>query len=402
MKKNLFIISLLFISLGTEAQDAKEILRKMLVKCHSVQNGYYEMTCRNKFMSGNDTSSNSYKCHFKKLENDSLYSAAFHYQQFSDGKYIGDVMYTGDEFVTFSSKDSSATLMSNIMWVSKIKAYKHNYKFYELLTNNKSFLIYHDSDFIDGKNKVRYVGEENINGAYCYRIRLNEFPNNDSAEAMKTLRIEYEYWIEKDNFLPIQYSIAFDMVMNNDTMYQYEKIVLDKYEINNLSDDSLLKLSSIPSYYKLKDFVPYESPKLLPKDTIAPRWELPSLTDEKVNLEDFKGQLVLIDFFYKSCYPCMQALPGLQALHLKYKDKGLKIIGIDPYDKKEDGLAAFLAKRGVTYTILLEGKDAAKNYRVSGYPTMYLIDRKGNIIFTQVGYGKGVDEVLEEVIKKNL
>ena len=185
-------------------------------------------------------------------------------------------------------------------------------------------------------------------------------------------------------------------------MYQYEKIILNKYEVNTLTDESPLKISSIPSWYKLKDFVPYKSPKLLPNDTIAPNWVLPSLTDEKINLEDLKGQLVLIDFFYRSCYPCMQALPGLQALHEKYKDKGVKIIGIDPYDKKEDDIAAFLAKRGVTYTVLLEGKQAAKDYRISGYPTMYLIDRNGKVIFTNVGYGKGTEDILEEAIKKNL
>jgi thioredoxin-related protein len=87
---------------------------------------------------------------------------------------------------------------------------------------------------------------------------------------------------------------------------------------------------------------------------------------------------------------------------MKYKDQGLIIVGIDPYDKKEDDIAAFLAKRGVSYTVLLEGKDVAKEYRVSGYPTIFLIDKTGKIIFTQVGYGKGTEETLEEVIRENL
>ena len=82
--------------------------------------------------------------------------------------------------------------------------------------------------------------------------------------------------------------------------------------------------------------------------------------------------------------------------------KNIRIIGIDPYDKKEDDIAAFLAKRGVTYTVLLGGKDAAKDYHVSGYPTMYLIDKTGKIIFTQVGYGKDVEDTLDEIIKNNL
>ena len=69
-----------------------------------------------------------------------------------------------------------------------------------------------------------------------------------------------------------------------------------------------------------------------------------------------KGKLVLIDFFTKSCYPCMLALLGLQALHKKYKSKGLNVIGINIYDKKEDGIIPFLSKRGITYPVLLGGK----------------------------------------------
>jgi thiol-disulfide isomerase/thioredoxin len=219
---------------------------------------------------------------------------------------------------------------------------------------------------------------------------------------MNPIGVEYHYWINKEDYIPVQYSTAIDLVMNHDTMHQFESDILNHYVIDHLPNDEYLTLNSIPSGYKIKDYVPYNRPELLKKDTLAPEWELPSLTDEMVSLDDLRGKLVLIDFFYKSCYPCMQALPALQALHMKYKDQGLIIVGIDPYDKKEDDIAAFLAKRGVSYTVLLEGKDVAKEYRVSGYPTIFLIDKTGKIIFTQVGYGKGTEETLEEVIRENL
>ena len=219
---------------------------------------------------------------------------------------------------------------------------------------------------------------------------------------MQTLNGEYNYWIAMSDFNPVQYSIAYKIVMHKDTMYQYDKIVLDKYEINNLKDEMPLQLVSIPAFYKKKDYVPYVEPLLLPKDTVAPNWDLMSIKDEKVSLKALKGQLVLIDFFYRSCYPCMQALPALQALSEKYKGKGLKVIGIDPYDTKEDGIADFLLKRGISYTVLLGGNPTAATYRVSGYPTMYIIDKKGKIISSIMGYGKGVENELEEIIKKNL
>ena len=402
MNRHLLLLGLITISLSSFGQDAKDILKKSYDKCQSVQNGYYEMTRCMKFMSEKDTTKNSFKCTFKKLKGDTLYSSAFHYKLFWKDEYSGDVLYTGNDFVRTNAKDSTATIMSKTLWAKEIKSYSHNYIFYSPLTNKKSTPLPHDSDFIDNSHIFKFIGEENLNKVSCYHIQVNEIPENDSTEAMKTLRVEYHYWITKENFIPVQYSTAYDMVMNNDTMYQYEKDVLNKYEINSLIDENSLTLNSIPSYYTTKDFVPYKSPALLPKDTIAPTWELLSLTDEKINLKNLRGQLVLIDFFYKSCYPCMQALPALQSLNEKYKDKGLKVIGIDPYDKKEDDIATFLSKRGVTYTVLLGGKDAAKDYHVSGYPTMYLIDKNGKIIFTQVGYGKDVEKTLDDIIAKNL
>lgn len=402
MKNRISLLALLFCGLASFGQDAKVILQNSYEKCQSVQNGYYEMTKYMKFMSGNDTSKTSFHCHFQKLKDDSLYASAFHYKAFWKDKYTGDVLYTGEDFVRTSAKDSTATIMAKSMWAKEIKSYRHNYTFYSPLTNKKSAPLQHDSAFIDSKHTFKFIGEEKLNGAFCYHIQVNELPEHDSTEMMQTLREEYHYWINKEDLIPIQYSIAFDLVMSTDTMYQYERIVLNKYEINNLKDENILTLDAIPSYYKTIDYAPYKSPDPLSEGMIAPNWELTSLSDETISLDSLKGQLVLIDFFYKSCYPCMQALPGLQALNEKYKNQGLRVIGIDPYDKKEDDIVAFLAKRGVTYTVLLGGKDAAKVYHVSGYPTMYLIDKAGKIAFVQVGYGKEVDDILEEVIKKHL
>ena len=405
--KNLFftivlLTSLLFTSC-TDSLDTVEIMKKSSEKSQSIKNGYYEMERFMKHMSSKDTSLQIFNCYFNKLENDSIYSSAFHYEVFSNDEYKRDVLYTGNDFVNYSKNDSAGRIMSKTIWAKEIKSISHNYKFYSPITNRESYPLPKDSTFLDQKNTFEYLGEETINNNPCYHIRKNIIPDNDSTEMIKFLREEINYWINKQDYIPVQYSIAIDLVMNNDTMYQFEKNVLKKYDLNSLKNKSQLELSSIPSYIKLKDFKPYKSPELLQKDTIAPNWSLISLKDKTVSLSDYKGELVLIDFFYKSCYPCMLALPALQNLHEKYNDKGLKLIGIDPYDTKEkDDIDNFLAKRGVTYTVLLGGKDIAKEYHVSSYPTIYLIDKKGKILFSHVGYGDGTEEKLEEVIKQNL
>jgi len=353
-------------------------------------------------MSGPDTNISKFNCHFKKIKDDSLFSSAFHYKYFYKD-YTHEIMYTGEDLAIIIPKDSTATITSKKLWADYIESIKHNYTFYSPLTNKASYPMPNEEDYNDSNTSFHYLGDSIFNNINCYYIKMKILKERDTnSKDMQTLSITKEFLINKNDYLPLEFSTEIYVTMANDTMQQYENFVLDKYEINNLEDETSLTLNSIPKYYKLKDHKPYVRIDILQTDTIAPTWKLPSLTADSVSLESLKGKLVLIDFFYKSCYPCMQAIPMLQALNEKYKDKGLEVIGIDPFDTKEKGLAEFLAKRGVTYTVLLEAKEIAKKYRVSAYPTLFLIDRNGKIIYNQEGYGEGVDEELEGVIKKNL
>jgi len=397
------LLGILFI-ISCSEPNAEDILKKSYEKCQSIENGYYEMTSYMKYMSNNDTTSSSYTCYFKKLADDSIYSAAFHYQHYYEGEYAKDVLYTGDDFVNYSRKDSTGEIMSKSLWANDIKSYSHNYKFYSPLTTIKSNPLPNDSAFIDNKHVFEYIGEDLINNISCYHVKMNTSPDNDSTDLMQILRIENNFWISKKDYIPIQYSVEYDILMNGDTMYQFSKDVLTKYELNNLNEEEEnLNLSSIPSYISLKDYKPQKSPELLSTDTFAPDWTLVSLNDETLKLSDLKGSLVLIDFFYKSCYPCMLALPALQDLHEQYYDKGLRVIGINPYDTKEkNDIDVFLKNRGITYTVLLDGKDVANEYHVSSYPTIYIIDKEGKILHTQVGYGAGLEKEFEKIITQNL
>ncbi len=384
-------------------QNARQILKASFDKCQSVQSGYYEMTHSQKYMSGNDTVTTAFHCYFKKLADDTLYSSAFHYQSFYADGQIGDAMYTGEEFVNYASKDSTGRVMSKALWAEEINAYSHNYEFYEPLFNRKSKPLPDQDDLDDEDNTFRYVGKEKIRGTHVDHIVMDATPENDPEDMMQMIKAQFHFWIDQKNYLPIRHTITYELVMAGDTMVQYENIELLKYDPDHKDVEHQISMASIPAYIQLKDYVPYKSPEPLPVDTIAPEWNLISLTDDSVSLSSLKGSVVVIDFFYKACYPCMQALPALQDLHERYASQGLKMIGIDPYDTKEkDHIDEFLAKRGVTYTVLLGGKDVAKEYHVSGYPTMYIIGKDGKILFNQIGYGEGTEEKLEEVIKANL
>lgn len=383
-------------SFDTKAQNVKEILQSSYLKCKSIENGYYEMTRYFKFMDSKDTSKSKSTCYFKKLENGDLLLPAFRYD--NGELYI----YTGNELIETQPWDSTAIILTKNLWSKKIERESRRFNFFEPITNKKYPLIQHDSDFIDSKYSFELMGEEIVENVNCYKLNVSANYENVNSENMKTIRIDYNYWVNKSDFMPIQYSIIYTNVFHNDTSYQYERNILNKYETNSLKDDNKFALNSIPTFYKLKDYIPTSAPKLLSIDTIAPNWELLSLKNKKINLKDLRGHLVMIDFFTKSCYPCMLALPGLQSLHEKYKSKGVKVIGVNIYDKKEDGIIQFLAKHNITYTVLLGGKKVGEDYNVSGIPTVYLVGKNGRIIFAVDGYEKGQEETLEKIIKLHL
>jgi thiol-disulfide isomerase/thioredoxin len=290
--------------------------------------------------------------------------------------------------------------MSNKLWAVNILRY--NTTLYTPFTDSVSAPIPHGGELIDKSCISRFNGEEIINNIPCYHVQVNKIPVARKEEKIKIIQSEYHYWISKADFVPVQYSTATGLVVDKDTTYNYEKLVLNKYEINNLQDEKFLTLQSIPVNYTTKDYVPGKKINLLAKDSLAPDWELLSVKNKKINLTALRGKLVLIDFFYKGCFPCILTFPALQSLHQKYRAKGLMVIGINPVDRKEDDIPSFLLKHGVTYPVLFSGQEIENDYHISGYPTLYLIDKNGRVIFSHCGYSKDLEKTLEKLIRKNL
>jgi thiol-disulfide isomerase/thioredoxin len=398
------LITLLFSFAISNAENGKEILEMSYATCRKIQSGHYEMTKQMKFLTGKDTVIESFNCYFRKLENDSLYPKAFHNIRIHKGKYIGETLFTGQDIVSAFLEDSTAVIASSGNYLSEnIQNFDHHGFFYEPFINKTVYPFIDDSGHFEKGCTIIFLGEEKISTVSCYYVKVSR--NTDmpeKQEGIKPLKNEYYYWIDKEKMIPLEYVYFCVIEMNNTTMDQYEKYTLDKYEINGPVNDSIFKLNSIPSFYKIKTFEPYKAPQLLPKGSFAPQWSLSSLKGETVNLSDFRGKVVLVDFFYESCYPCMLALPKLMSLYEKYKSKGLVVVGIDPIDKKENDLKSFLEKRSVSYTVLLGGKDLPKDYHISGYPTIYILDKDGKILFDLAGYSAGVEDVLEDVILKAL
>lgn len=124
----------------------------------------------------------------------------------------------------------------------------------------------------------------------------------------------------------------------------------------------------------------------LPKLGPAPAWKLQDIAGKPVSFADFKGKIVVVDFWATWCPPCREEIPGYIELQKKYGGEGVVIIGVSLDQGGPDVVRPFAAKNGINYPLVM-GDDAvvAAFGGVEGIPTTFLIDRNGQIRDRKVG-----------------
>jgi peroxiredoxin len=384
------------------SDEAKNVLRLSREKCQSIQQGHYVMERKMKFMSDKDTTAERHTCDFRKLPDDTIYGKAFNmlFEPLDEkANWKGHILYTGHEKVWIS--DTAAVIQSCDQWADKIIAGRHNQKFYTALTNKSCYPIPDEEHLADSSYSYSLWDAE-LDGRPCHLARYRKTDYEpDTVYGINTLLYEVCIWIDKRDYLPIQYNVFFLNEEKSDTMTQFE--VCRLLEFSPKVDKLKLTMKSIPANLPRRDYVPYTPPEPLAEGTPAPDWALPTLAGDTVRLADLRGKVVLLDFFYKHCAPCCAALPFLQNLHKKYKDQGVVLLGVDPIDDPaKDEMTDFLAKRGITYTVLFSERQLSETYRIVAYPILFFIDRDGKIAKVQRGYHPSLEEAIEEQLQKML
>ncbi len=104
------------------------------------------------------------------------------------------------------------------------------------------------------------------------------------------------------------------------------------------------------------------------------------------NVADYKGRVLLLDFWATWCGPCKLEIPHLIELQNEYRDAGLTVVGINYDDNADEAAPPYAAKVGMNY-LNVRGTDALKaEYGVIGLPTIVIYGRDGNIEMNRAGY----------------
>jgi thiol-disulfide isomerase/thioredoxin len=128
------------------------------------------------------------------------------------------------------------------------------------------------------------------------------------------------------------------------------------------------------------------------------------LEGKAIGISDFKGKVVVLDFWATWCGPCMQAIPKIQEINAEYASKGVVVIGMnqDTEDVKDKVKETVEAKKLTFRQFMDSTQSVAEQFKVTGIPCTVVVDGKGIIQWIHTGFSPNMKKELSEKLEKLL
>ena len=124
----------------------------------------------------------------------------------------------------------------------------------------------------------------------------------------------------------------------------------------------------------------------------APAWKLKGVDGTTVTSDQFKGKVVILDFWATWCPPCRTEIPGYVALQKKYGADGLVVVGVSMDTGGTADVRQFIKDFGINYTVVIGDDTIVSAFApIDGYPTTFIIDRDGLIRNKKLGKRPAAD-----------
>jgi peroxiredoxin len=136
--------------------------------------------------------------------------------------------------------------------------------------------------------------------------------------------------------------------------------------------------------------------------TTAPNFTLKSASGKNLKLSEYRGKVVLLNFWATWCGPCREEIPQLNKLQRKFKSGGFTVLGVN-IDRNHAPAKVLARKLRVRFPILFDSNKAVSRlYQVDAMPNTVIIDRNGVIRFVHRGYVKGYENAYREQVRQLL
>ncbi|MBC8265615.1 MAG: redoxin domain-containing protein [Flavobacteriales bacterium] len=372
--KNIMLFCLIFSSCKSELKIS-EILKKSELAYSSLESLSVESQLDFKWLSNTDTSHYYKSISWVRNPKDTLHGLDI---LSKDSFSIQLYRYTPDSIYSFNLRDKDSTYNEDVYigWQEERMSLSQEISAYKSIDNDTII-------------KTR-LEDEKVNNKSCYVVQF-VYPDEEN---------EKDHWvrlyIDKNSFLPIRVERSIFLVDLNDFQYTNLEVDVLSSDKSNIADD--IEGFEIPSYFNYKKKEPWVRPELLEIGSELPEFSGLLIGEDSVSITDYKGQFLILDFWYIGCYYCVKAMPFMEKLKEHYGDK-ITILGINNNDKNIEKLKEFIEFKEVTYSTITVDQSIPRDlFNIYGFPTMCFVNKEGVIVDYKFGYRDSLDYYLKPKI----
>lgn len=133
---------------------------------------------------------------------------------------------------------------------------------------------------------------------------------------------------------------------------------------------------------------------------LAPDFSLKDSNGKPVKLSDFRGKVVVLDFWATWCGPCKVEIPWFIDFEKEFKDKGFAVLGVSMDEEGWEAVRPYMQERGINYRVMVGNDQVGSLYGgLDSLPTTFLIDREGRIAKVHIGLETGKEGLKNEITK---
>ena len=323
------------------------------------------------------------------------FNARYREQKDEQRKIYGDAMplvrcrhHANEDFVALNLSLSSKVYRSPNVWENRPEVLYGSLE--EAITNLAAGIQKHPANA--------------ANLGYVYPMLVDLYVKTDRAEDAANLINRYKETLQGDSIR--EHFILGDMlgVMNRDEelLQLFTKVETQFPEnrsvFNRLAEiHSKLGNAELANEYRIK-----ADPTLALIGKTVPDFSATDLDGNPISLEQYRGKVVLLDFWAVWCGPCIAEMPNVKNVYDTYKDKGFDIIGIS-LDTDENRLRDYLKENEIPWRQVFSGKGwdspVSRQYNIQGIPAPWLIDKDGTLI-SHRARGETLEQLVAEALKE--
>lgn len=383
MRKGFVIVFLVLFSVSLSAQSVEEICIGVNEYAKKLHSAYYEAEVLK--IDKEDTLSYFHKVSFQKNKHKNKIFAKFNTQIYSGGELIKQVFCDNNQFTFVDFYENIAEQYE-----------KEDYKIFisQLDTNLIPAFVFNKPVFNlkaieKGEVQITKGQDTIINGfeVFC----LNE------VSANKT------FFIRKQDFLPIaQRTDSFFLTLtriDENAAYHNSRFVFD--DKNTGIHLRYKSLSALKKQWKEQEI----NQSSFAYNSEALNFKVTDLQERIFELEQNKGKVIALVFFYNNCSPCIPMLDDLQEIYSQFKDRGVEVVALNPVDTKmeKEQMLSFVKDHNINYYVAQIPKYTVEEmYLVRYFPTIFIIDKKGRVVFSHQGYNTLFKDKISKVISRKL